>query len=548
MQTSAKASGIERLTSVWADEPLGLGDNWKPLRYFNLYRAVLSGSLVALAYLGLAPSYFGQYDPNLFRGTATFYVLFSLISSFSIQWRWWRFQVQVVTQVLVDIGALTLMMHASGGVASGFGTLIVVAIAGGSILTQGRIAILFAAMASLAVLLQQIYAWIYEPFPESNYTQAGMLGMTYFATAFLAHVLASRVRATEALAERRGIDLANLAQLSEHIIQRMQSGVLVLDQEGTVRLINRSGQKLLGLPGDVTGQHLDTLAPEITRLETSWRNETVPVSNLLRSAQSQVEMMISFSRLGVGGQDGAVVYLEDASAMRQRAQQLKLASLGRLTASIAHEIRNPLGAISHAAQLLGESPDVQHHEQRFIHIIQENCRRMNAIVENVLQLSRRKTAARETLLLNPWLRGFVSDFINQTGLDPAVFKTSIELDVRVRFDPSQLHQVMSNLCENGVRHAGDPPRLQIRAGVSPQTRRPFLEVTDNGAGVAEDVADKLFEPFFTTERSGTGLGLYIARELCEINQASIALVPTEGSGACFRMTFIDPRRQEVPVS
>lgn len=548
MQTSVKASGIEKLTTAWADEPLGLGENWKPLRYFNLYRAVLSGLLVLLAYLGLAPSYFGQYDPGLFRITALVYLLFSLVSSFSIQWRWTGFQTQVVTQVIVDIAALTLMMHASGGVASGFGTLMVVAIAGGSILTQGRIAILFAAMASLAVLFQQIYAWMYAPFPGSNYTQAGMLGMTFFATAFLAHVLARRVRATEALAEKRGIDLANLAQLSEHIIQRMQSGVLVLDREGTVRLINRSGQKLLGLPGDITGQHLDSLAPELTRLETSWRNDTVPVSNLLRSAQSQVEMMVSFSRLGVSGEDGALVYLEDASAMRQRAQQLKLASLGRLTASIAHEIRNPLGAISHAAQLLAESSDVQRHEQRFIHIIQQNCRRMNAIVENVLQLSRRKTAVRETLLLNPWLQGFVSDFVNQTGLDGAVFKTSVELAVRVRFDPSQLHQVMWNLCENAIRHAGERPRLHIRAGVSPESRRPYLEVADNGKGIADDIADKLFEPFFTTESSGTGLGLYIARELCEINQASLGLVETEGSGACFRITFIDPRRREVPVA
>ena len=214
-------------------------ENWKPLRYFNLYRATLSGLIITLAFFGVSPLYFGQSNSEMFWIASLGYFVFSLLSGLSIQFRWGTFQLQVVVQVLGDIVAITLMMHASGGVASGFGMLLVVAIAGGSILTNGRIAILLAAMASLAVLSQQIYSWLDHPFLNPNYGQAGILGITFFATAFLGHVLAKRVTASEELATRRGIDLANLAQLNEHIIQRMQSGVMVLDEEHRVRLIKR---------------------------------------------------------------------------------------------------------------------------------------------------------------------------------------------------------------------------------------------------------------------------------------------------------------------
>ena len=524
-------------------------ENWRPLRYFNMYRATLSGLIITLAFFGIAPRYFGQTNSDLFWITAIAYFAFSVLCSVSIQLRWGNFQVQVVAQVFGDIIAITLMMHASGGVVSGFGTLLVVAIAGGSILTEGRIAILFAATASLAVLFQQIYAWLFHPFSGTTYSQAGMLGITFFATAFLAYVLAKRVRASEALAAKRGIDLANLAQLNEHIIQRMQSGVLVLDEDGRVRLLNGSARQLLALSADLAGEPLARVSPELLELKENWQRDEERTSQMFQPINSPVDVMASFSRLGRDSSQGSLIYLEDASAMRQRAQQLKLASLGRLTASIAHEIRNPLGAISHAGQLLGEVPKLADSEKRLTEIIDENCHRMNAIVENILQLSRRKEAVHEQVNLESWLISFVDEFRARRNIDESRLKlVRSSLETAVRIDASQLHQVLWNLCENGLRHAGEPGEVVIRSGVRSGTRRPFLEVEDNGEGVPARIADNLFEPFFTTQSTGTGLGLYIARELCEINQASLNLVGSESGGGCFRVTFSDQRRQGVPVS
>ena len=520
--------------------------NWRLLRYFNMYRATLSGLIITLAFFSIAPSYFGQTNSDLFWITAVAYFGFSALCSVSIQLLWGSFRIQVVAQVLGDIIAITLMMHASGGVVSGFGTLLVVAIAGGSILTEGRIAIFFAATAAVAVLSQQIYARLFHSFSDTNYSQAGMLGITFFATAFLAYVLAQRVRASDALAAKRGIDLANLAQLNEHIIQRMQSGVLVLDDDGCVRLSNGAASQLLSLPTDLAGQPLVRVLPELLSLQETWRKNEEQTSHMFRPMNSSVDVMASFSRLGQERLQGSLIYLEDASAMRQRAQQLKLASLGRLTASIAHEIRNPLGAISHAGQLLGESPKLPSAEKRLIEIVDKNCNRMNAIVENILQLSRRKETVREQIVLEPWLVSFVDEFKRDKNLDESYVRlVQPSKDTEVRIDASQLHQVLWNLCENGLRHAGEPAVLEIRCGIRRGTRRPYLEVQDNGIGVAENIAENLFEPFFTTQPTGTGLGLYIARELCEINQASLNLVGDLSGGGCFRITFSDQRRQGV---
>ena len=528
-------------------DPVAAGtDVWRLLRYFNLYRATLSGLIITLAAFGIAPRYFGQTAADVFWTTAGAYFAFSILCGFAIRSRWGSAQLQVVAQVFGDIVAITLMMHASGGVASGFGMLLVATIAGGSILTQGRIAILFAAMASLAVLADQLYEWWFLSSQDGHYSQAGMLGITFFATALLGYFLARRIRISEALAAQRGVDLASLARLNEHIIQRMQSGVMVLDADNRVRLLNGSATHLLGVSADVTGQPLSVFAPQLTELESRWRQERAQASHLFRPERGPVDVLASFAVLGREGSVGALVYLEDASAMRQRAQQLKLASLGRLTASIAHEIRNPLGAISHASQLLAESSGLAQAEHRLLQIIDENSERMNAIVENILQLSRRKEAIREDLDLDQWLNSFIDELLTNRELDPEQIQLIVERPgLVVQFDSHQLHQVLWNLCENGLRHGGDPARLTLRIGVSDGVR-PFLDVADHGVGIVPDKVEHLFEPFYTTDPRGTGLGLYIARELCEINQASIGLIQSEYPGCCFRINFSDPRRRRAP--
>jgi two-component system sensor histidine kinase PilS (NtrC family) len=516
---------------------------WQPLGYFSLYRILLAGLLFVLVTWGGAPRPLGAYDLTLFHYVSGTYLALGFLDAAFVRARWPAFGVQVVLQVFTDIVALTLLMHASGGVASGFGLLMVVAIAGGSILMHGRIAVLFAALASLSVLTQQIYVWLNSPFPATNYPHAGILGAAFFATAWLAWVSAQRLRESEALAARREVDLANLSQLSQHIVERMQAGILAIDPGGVVRLANKSAQRLLGLSQRPSGRSIEESSHALAERLSDWHSESGHSSYLIQPARGQLQLQVSFAALGTAAREGVLVFLEDTAVMNQRAQELKLASLGRLSASIAHEIRNPLSAISHAGQLLGESSHLDAEDQRLTRIIRDNSERMNVVIENVLQLGRGRRAEPTELALGPWLESLVDELDSLGLIARAQVTLTVEPpDLHVRADPSQLRQVVWNLCENAAQHSGDEPRLQLEARISPDNRRPVLDVRDQGDGIEAALVDVVFEPFFTSRAGGTGLGLYIARELCAGNQAALTHVPTE-VGCCFRITFSDPRRR-----
>lgn len=516
---------------------------WKPLRYFILYRLALSGLLVVLYFWGIAPVPVGYYDAELFRNAAVFYLLFSATAAVAYNLRVPGYDAQVLLQVFADIVAITLLMHASGGVTSGFGMLLLVAIAGGSVLTQGRIAILFAAMASIAILTQQMFVWLTSPLPTTYYTHAGILGASLFATAYIAHVSAKRIRMSEALAARREVDLANLSQLNEHIISRMQSGILVVDAYNRIRLVNESARHMLALESYDEGARVENVLPKLAGLLQTWRGDRGRPSHLFQHDGTQLRLICSFAGIGLQAADGVLVFIEDASALTQQAQQLKLASLGRMAASIAHEIRNPLGAISHAGQLLSESSGLTDADRRLTDMIRDNSIRMNSIIENVLRISRGKPAKPKLLAIKPWLEEFAETFSAAHKIPEDSFRVSVEPEsINVRVDPSQLHQVVWNLCENGLNHRNGALRVDLRARISDSTERPYLDIQDNGDGIPEDEVEQIFEPFFTTRDDGSGLGLYIARELCEGNKAALNFVPVD-EGACFRISFSDPRRE-----
>jgi len=422
--------------------------------------------------------------------------------------------------------------------------LLVVAVAGGSILTVGRTAVLFAAIATLAVLLQEGFAGPPVGQAEIAYTEAGGLGAAFFATAWFTYVLARRVRESEALAQQRGVDLANLARLNAYILQRMQSGILAAGPDGRVRFANESARRLLGLSRLEAGTTLASASPELAGLVGDWQTDHSVGSRTFRPAGAGVEVIASLAAIDQPGTPAALVFLEDMASVTQRAQHLKLASLGRLTASIAHEIRNPLAAISHAAQLLQESPGLAEGDRRLTRIITDQSHRLNAVIENVLQLSRRRDADLQRFALGPWLEGVVAELLRHRGLGAGDVRLEVEPpDLDVRADPSQLQQVVQNLLENGLRHAGERPLLRLVARVSDESERPYLDICDSGPGVPPEAACHLFEPFFTTERQGTGLGLYIARELCEANQAMLEHVGSTEQGHCFRITFTHPARR-----
>jgi two-component system sensor histidine kinase PilS (NtrC family) len=518
---------------------------WRALRFFNLYRLVVSGLFVVLVWTDNLPTSIGWVDGRLFSWSATVYFLLAVLAQFLVETRLPRFNLQVLATVLLDICAITLMTYASGGITSGFGMLLIVSIAGGSVITGGRLALLLAAMASLAVLGEELYSLAYE-FSAANYTHAGFLGAAFFATSFLGYVLAERIRESEALADQQAIDLANLSTLNDHIVQRMQSGILVLDSGGRVRLVNAAGRRLLGLKTVRTDQPLNAVSRQLAEGYRGWLDDRTSREESFRPEATQADVLVSFTGLGENAKQGTLVFLEDAAVTRQRAQQLNLASLGRLTASIAHEIRNPLGAISHAGQLLEESPAVSEEDRRLTKIIREHTQRVNTVIENVLQIGRRERAVPESFVLRPWLDKFAEELVGRNALSDNDVTVNVDPeDITVRMDSGQLHQVLWNLCENALRYSQGTRLLEVTSGINVATERPYLDIRDHGSGISEDVQKHLFEPFFTTDPHGTGLGLFLASELCASNQASLSLFNTSSDGCTFRINFAHPDRQQL---
>ena len=242
------------------------------------------------------------------------------------------------------------------------------------------------------------------------------------------------------------------------------------------------------------------------------------------------------------------MFLEDTSLIAERVQQSKLAALGRLSASIAHEIRNPVGAMSHAAQLLQESSAISDQDRRLTDIISGNAERVSTIINNILQLSRRSVGQVEGITLNKWLSDFSSQFVQSFELQSEQFVVERpEYDVEVRVDTSHLQQILWNLCENVLKYGRgkDVELIRIRYGRTNNSNRPYMEVADRGAGISNESVERIFEPFFTSGEGGTGLGLFIARELAHCNRAVLLYEPRHGGGSIFRIVFSDPLRWEI---
>ena len=523
-------------------------ENWKLLRSFNFYRIgiALAALSLTLSAENIAP--FGAAAPRLFQFTALIYLGTALLAGVSAWRRWPDFETQASFLAFTDIVLLTLLMHASQGLESGVGLLLLVAVAGASLMLGARLTILFAALATIAIGIEVNWAfltegeWVSTRWKTEGYTQMGLLGIGLFATAGLTQLLAQRLRATEALAQQRGVDLANMAQVNDLVIQRMHSGVLACDQHGQVHMLNKTARTFLGVtPESDNKPMLADLSSDLAEQLQHWQGRASGgVRSIIRS-RTGYSLLSRFVPVGERREDtGVLVFLEDTTVLKQQAQQLKMAALARLTASIAHEIRNPLGAIAHAAQLLDESPGKAEEETRLLRIIQDQSRRMNVIIENVTQLARRDKVNPVKLQLGAWVGEFIHQYTITGEHPPETFQTIGVSDEAVCVDLEQLQQVVGNLCQNALRHS---PRFSGQALIAfksgqDQGNRPFLDVIDWGSGVPTDIVDNIFDPFFTTTPKGTGLGLYIARELCESNGGRLEYFPGDkGVGSRFRVTF-----------
>lgn len=513
---------------------------WRALAYFNLHRLFIATLFTALMYSPFVPGLFDVRDQVLAGVSALVYLGLTALSVLLRGVTWIPFLWHVSFALATDIVLILLLMCALGGIGSGIGILLVITIGGGAVLLPGRLAILFAAVATLCLFGIHLQSVLEYDADLSSWTQVGLLGLGYFGVAILGYFLSRRARESQVLAEKRSVDLANLGEVNALIIQRMRTGTLVIDADNRIRQMNESAWQLTGMP-NTHRRDLNQVAPELLECLERWRETGERAAHPVHLARTAPAVIPRFAALSDEVTPNvALVFLEDTSVVSKRAEELNLTSLGRLAASIAHEIRNPLGAISHAGQLLNES-DLQSDNQRLVEIIRTQSKRMNEIVENVLQISRRERARPETLKLAPWVAEFVEEFSAAHELDDATLSCDSQSEaLEVLVDPSHLRQVLTSLCQNALRYGhseNDEARIVLRCGWIEPASGIVLDVCDQGPGIEPEQVSKIFEPFYTSDSRGSGLGLFIARQLCEANQMGLEYIPIPTGGSCFRISF-----------
>ncbi|MFT3759486.1 sensor histidine kinase [Thauera sp.] len=498
------------------------------LHFLNLFRLVLAGLFVVAGEdLGL-----GSEMPALFRVVAYGYVASALVLGFREVPGYLGEARTIALQAVIDVAALSLMMWASGGYGSGIPVLMMVMLAGVGLVAEGRMVLFFAALATIAVLIENAWRLAVGDQPV-DFLKVGIFCTGFFGIALIARLLASRAQANASLAAERGEALAKQQAVNERIIHDMQDGVIVADAKGRVLQSNPQAAVLLGIetsgPGLLEGLRLMDVDPVFDELLCGRQ----PDGGLLRIGPGGRLMrcrVVYGEQRGGEGSD-LLIYLTDFEDIQRELQQIKLAALGRLTASMAHEIRNPLSAVTQAAELLRDEKRGEM-QGRLVRIINDNAHRIERMIRDVLALGRREQGLPEALPLAQFAAEVIEARTFSESAERDLYAIEIDPSLSFAIDRAHLHQILDNLLANARRYcSGRPAAIRLHA-VALAGERVALHVCDDGPGLDEDTCLHLFEPFFTTHAKGTGLGLYIARELAEANDATLELAAA-GPGADF---------------
>ena len=485
-------------------------------------------------------------EPRLFGRVVFAWLLAAIVFLLAIRPLRDRFQLQLVVHTLVDLTAITVLMHVAGGLRGGLGVLMIATVAAAAVLSQRLLAASFAAAASLLMLGEAVLSWLRHDAALSALSMmAGLIGAACFATAMLVNWLARQLRRQEELASERGADLRNQLAVTQRVIAELEQGVLVVAPNGRLRTMNPAARDLLGgAPTSETVAAGNAALATVMRACAGWRDagaRSGESCELLLPSADEPGARVQLRFLATPGGD-AVLMLDDLRRAEERAQQLKLAAMGRLSASIAHEIRNPLGAIRHANALLAERLD-EAANRRLAGIIEDNTLRIDRVIADVLSVSRRDRPGDETIDMPPFLAAFADEFAAQAGVDRKRISLRVEAPQQMRFDANHLRQVLVNLVGNALRYASDASGAVVLAWRERAPHRLELRISDDGPGLSAEMQQHAFEPFFTTDTRGTGLGLYLARELCSANGATVRY--ESASGANPGAFIIEPRAERV---
>lgn len=520
---------------------------WRTLQTFNLTRIVIA--VVLLIYLSInQKKEFWADEATLYRQICFAYLAMATVFAvLAVYWRR-RFGLHLISQVSVDIGVISLLYVAAGGAKSGLAILYLFPLAGAAILVALPLALFFVSIVVLILLSESTYQLLQSSADEST-LQAGLYGAAFFAAVYVVNRLAARLIKQESLAAQRGHDLQVQQAINRLVIADMGDGILVLGLDGMILTANPAAESMLGL--EMVSGHPRMRLMEISALRplakafSAWRLQSeeadrkradAPIfvvikpsndstlqgaTTVWRRRELSIHLKLRFVRVDAAGTSElrTVIFLQDVTEIENQAQQLKLASMGRLTASIAHEVRNPLSAISHAATLLEEDvSDVG--QRRLLRIVGDNVGRLNQMIEDILKLSRKAQRHGKPVALAPLLTQILGEF-RETHAARFITIGAEVGPSQVWFDPLHLQEVLVNLLVNALRYAsGSVGSIYVHT-ITNSVGHLELHVQDDGPVITPEIRAHLFEPFYTTSSKGTGLGLYLARELCLNNGARL---------------------------
>ena len=488
------------------------------LRLHSFYSLSLALMLLILTAIDRNHIIVGSLNPELMLGSSALYVVLSAtFAVFAIRFP----DPQTTTSyIFFEIALLITMMSVSGGFESGFLSLIAIPIVISNLLTPNILGYGVAAWTTLAILYSQFA--LNANFDAQDIANAGIFGFLAFVLAWVAQSFSKRLKNSLSINSRQALHIRRLQKISQQALLDLPQGIIACNRRHRVLLHNLPAKTWFNI---AEGTQLpDFLISDKKQLIVQ------------HNARSFIVTKVRLKNLKHGEY---ILSIEDSARISAEAQQIKLASLGRLTASIAHEIRNPLSALKQASQLLEETPYLEDSERSLTKIIDTQGLRINRIIEDILQLSKPKKSNITKINLNTWLTEFCCQFEKHHADQTFKISYKCEPDVKAYFDTGHLQQVMHNLCANALRHAqrhsGEDAKIHIVVKEA-SDENVYLDVIDNGGGVDKSQQQHLFEPFYTLVHDGTGLGLYICRELCEANLANIEYHSIE-NGSRFRLSL-----------
>jgi len=507
------------------------------LTYLSIYRLVIAILLLAGHVITLPNSEWLSVSGSFANMALLAFLLFSAFELFMARRTHTNAQHLARYALLADVTFLSVLLFALGGLSNGIGLLLTFSSALAGMLLPLRLALFLAAMASLSMIGESLMANVAATSPVDRMLPAGLYGATAMIACLMSHRLAFWARDYRLIAEKQQTRIADLQEINDLIIRNMTTGVLVVDANRRIKLMNEYAWFLLGSP-KVRELLLSDLSPRLDRVLEKWLTDPGVELNPVLLETSQAQVVPAFAGMPGEEESGALIFLNDESVVSRRALELSANSLAKLSGSIAHEIRNPLAALTHAAQLLDESPSITLNDMRLTNIILDQAKRMNGIVENILQLSRQERSRPEPVELNAFLKNLAKEFKSTQTAKNLDFHLLIETgQTYVVFDKSQLHQTLWKLLDNTVHHASvkRPPRTDLKMHKDESAGYCVITIEDNGPGIPKSRIEDIFEPFYTTRKEGSGLGLYIARQLCEANQSELTVDSQPGIGTAFHI-------------